>query len=386
MKTLFIVLIASCTICWAQIDSIKVYWVGHSLISGKDWTDPDAKNLMELLGPLADSSSKKYEYYKHTTPGAPIGWNWGVEASWEGMESKIAPLTDETHSDYGSFNAIVVTEGVNIESSYDWWSSGFYARKFYNAARAANGSTRLYLYESWHHYYASDRGFASYYGDQIDFDWLAYMKSVRSIWTSIADEAADPNLTPVVNDYVYQGEGDDPGNGDDSLEVYIVPTGKVFIEVIERLNEKRIQDNWSFTDGIKGDTLVGDDFFLNPLTDFPTDLVTTVTGSDVDDIHPSDVLIYLNALTHYAVLYQSNPSDLPTTKYVPEAIADIFKEVVWEVVTNDPYTGVTQEGSLTNSKKIADPIFIKNQVKNYNANGQVQQVICGVQGVCLNKF
>ncbi len=68
------------------------------------------------------------------------------------------------------------------------------------------------------------------------------------------------------------------------------------------------------------------------------------------------------------------------------AIADIFKEVVWEVVTNDPYTGVTQEGSVTNSKKIAAPIFVKNQVKNYNANGQVQQVICGVQGVCLNKF
>ena len=165
-----------------------------------------------------------------------------------------------------------------------------------------------------------------------------------------------------------------------------MPTGKVFIEVIERLNEKRSTDNWSFTNGIKGDTLVGDDFFHNPLVSFPIDLATAVNGGDVDDIHPSDVLIYLNALTHYAVLYQSNPRDLPTTKYVPEAIADIFKEVVWEVVTNDPYTGVTQEGSVTNSKKIVDPLFMKNNSKSYNANGQVQRVKCGVQGVCLNHF
>ncbi|WP_156026860.1 hypothetical protein [Sporocytophaga myxococcoides] len=65
-----------------------------------------------------------------------IGWNWGVPASWNQVAPIIQPLINPSHQDYGSFNVIVVTKGVNIESSYDSWASGFYARKLFVAAKS----------------------------------------------------------------------------------------------------------------------------------------------------------------------------------------------------------------------------------------------------------
>jgi len=47
-------------------------------------------------------------------------------------------------------------------------------------------------------------------------------------------------------------------------------------------------------------------------------------------------------LVHYAVIYREDPVNLPTFGSVPDNIASIFKEVVWETVLNDPWTGVNE--------------------------------------------
>lgn len=331
---------------FGQHTHAKVYWVGHSLMDHKNWNDPNAKNLIELMEIMAQASGKTYGYHRHTTPGAPIGWNWGVPNSWHDMETKIQPLINPNHSEYGTFNTIVVTEGVNIESSYDAWASGFYARKFYAAAKAANPNTRLFLYESWHHLHAGD--FKSYYGPAETFNWKQYMLKVRPIWEKIANEAADPAVLNASPDpwnnrgnYVYQGTGTDPGNSNAIFDIKIIPTGQVLVKVLDRLAENRSTDNWTYTQAAKNQKLSDLDFFVNPYLNFPTDLTTTVHGGDLDDIHGSDVLIYLNTLVHYAVIYRENPANLPTFGSVPQNIASIFKEVVWDVVTHDPRTGVT---------------------------------------------
>jgi hypothetical protein len=334
----------------APIASAKVFWVGHSLVDGRDWNDPKSKNLLDHLEGFAASGNKTYAFHRHTIPGAPLGWNWGTTQSWNQVRPQIAPLTDKSHADYGTFDAIVITEGVNIESSYDAWASGFYARKFFAAARNANPNARLFLYESWHHFQAGD--FQNYYGPRATFDWRAYMLKARKVWEKIADEAADPAVLAAAPDpwnnrgnYRYAGTGEDPGNTDAVLPVRLVPVGQALVRALDRIAENRPADDWTYARAAKGGRLSGLDFFMNPLRDFPQDLTTTVRTGAMDDIHSSDVLSYLNAAVHYGVLFRQSPVGLPPTEYVPANIAALLQQIAWETVTGDPRTGVTTAGS-----------------------------------------
>lgn len=328
----------------AQINQAKVYWVGHSLISHTDNYTTETDNLINVLNTLAISQGKTYDYHQHTTPGAPLGWNWGANATaWSDIQPWIQPLINTSNSNYGTYDVMVLTEGINLFAVYEWWHSAFYARKFYTAAKNANPNTRLFLYESWHHYQASDDGFRDYYGDMASFNWQQYTLNSRTLWETIIDEASDPNLTPIDTEYTFQGSGTDPGVGNDILEINIIPTGEVLAEVLNRLEQNLASDNWSYN----GSTLTALDFFANPLANFPTDLVTTIHADPVDDVHPTNVLIYLNALVHYAVIYQENPINLPAVNGVPTNIATIFKEVVWNIVLNNPRTGVTETLNTT---------------------------------------
>lgn len=328
------------------VNAAKVFWVGHSLVDGRDWNDPKSKNLLDHLEGFAAASNKTYAFHKHTIPGAPLGWNWGTSQSWNQVRPQIAPLTDKAHAEYGTFDAIVITEGVNIESSYDAWASGFYARKFFAAARNANPDARLFLYESWHHFQAGD--FQTYYGPRATFDWRAYMLKARKVWEKIADEAADPAVLAAVPDpwnnrgnYRYAGTGEDPGNTDAILPVRMVPVGQALVRALDRIAENRPTDDWTYSRAAKGGRLSGLDFFANPLRDFPQDLTTTVRSENMDDIHSSDVLSYLNAAVHYGVLFRQSPEGLPPTDYVPANIAGLLQRIAWETVTSDPRTGVS---------------------------------------------
>ncbi len=343
---------------FSQINSAKVYWVGHSLISHTDIYTPSSTNLIDNLGTLASSQSKTYSFHQHTTPGSPLGWNWGASpVAWASSQVLIAPLIDASDPEYGTFDVMVLTEAVELNGYYDWWSSGFYARKFYNAAINANPATRLFMYESWQHFQASDDASRPYYGPMSTFDFRQYMIDMRVIWESIIDEASDPALTPVDAGYVYQGSAmsaTDPGFGGSILPINIIPTGQVLLDVFERLALNLPSDNWDYN----GAPLTELDFFSNPFSNFPTDTITTVQSAPVDDIHPSNVMVYLNALVHYSVIYQDNPSALPAINGVPSNVADIFKEVVWNNVTNDYRTGVSAAG--VNDNKTIDFVLYPN--------------------------
>lgn len=225
------------------VNSAKVYWVGHSLMDGRDWSDSKSKSLLDHVEGFASAGSKTYAYHRHIIPGSPLRWSWGNAASWNQVRPMIAPLTDRAHADYGTYDAIVITEGVNIESSYQWNASSFYARKFFAAARNANPNARLFLYESWHHFNAGD--FRNYYGPQATFDWRAYMVKARKVWEMIMDESASPLAVP--GDYTYAGSGNDPGMSDEVLPVRLVPTGAALMRAMDRIAENRPSDNWTYS-------------------------------------------------------------------------------------------------------------------------------------------
>lgn len=321
--------------------------MGHSLVTG----------LPELLTTLVSSRGDIHSFYDHNVPGAPIGWNWGnPDPAWDGgVNTKILPLVSPGHADYGTFDTIVVTEGVPIQPSYRWWSSGFYARKFFCAARRAHPNAELFLYESWGHMQRTDPDFPTYYSNPDfnpggNWDFVTYQRLSRPVWNAIADEASNPALTPVLPaltpvlpDYTtWRLPGGDPGNCTGTLDVKIVPTGQALANLIERIAANRVGDNWTYAGAALGGRLSMLDLFSNPYTDFPSN-TTTVHGGEVDDIHPSNVLLYLNALVHSSVIYRKNPANLPAANGVPENIASILREVAWETVTNDSRTGVNSQ-------------------------------------------
>ncbi len=349
------------TLLVAQINQAKVYWVGHSLISHTDQYTAGSNNLIGVMNTFAVSQGKTYNYHQHTTPGAPLGWNWGsTTASWNDIQSLIQPLINTTDSNYGTFDVLVLTEAINLYAYHEWWNPSFYARKFYNASLNANPNTRLFMYESWHHFQASDEGLRDYYGPMANFDWRQYTLDVRTLWETIIDEAIDASLTPLDANYTYQGSGIDPGIGNDVLDIKIIPTGTTLVAVLDRLQQNLATDNWDYN----GDDLTGKDFFVNPLVNFPTDLTTVAhTGDALDDVHPSNILIYLNALVHYAVIYQDNPINLPVTNSVPVNISTIFKDVVWSIVVNDSRTGVAAALSINDINKNLISLY-PNPAKN----------------------
>lgn len=358
----------------AQVSSANIYWVGHSLMDHTDYYVYGSQNMLNLVEDFAQHHSYTYNDHRHITPGAPIGWNWGATPSaWSSMQTVISPLIDAAHPDYGTFDVMVVTEGVNLEVSYQYWNSGFYARRFFASAKAANPATRLYLYESWHHFHAGDPEYDDEYGNQADFDWDAYMTNIRPLWNTIADEASTPAIdaNPPA-DYTFQGTGADPGISTSNFTVWTVPVGEVLQAVFNRLADNLPTDDWSYTGGYNGTTLLPIDFFANPYVNFPTDLSTTVHAPNpIDDIHASTVLAYLNALTHFAVVYQTNPNGLPALNGVPTNVASIFQEVVWDVVAGHPRTGVASPlpvDWLSFTAKINDDIAILNWETTYEEN------------------
>lgn len=342
LKLIVLLFILHTTI-YAQYQDAKIYWVGHSLISGSDPYVPWSQNLMYLMDSVTTSQGHTYDFYEHITPGAPVGYNWGAtQAIWDaGIGNVIQPLLNTEHADYGTYNTMVVTEGITIQGSYTWWATSFFVRQFFAAARAANPNCRLFFYESWHHLQATDDDGRNYYGPISQYDFIEFMDTTTYIWDTILDRSKDPTLTQLpIPEYEYQGPGQDPGVGftDTLHDAYLIPTGPILVKVLKRLEQNLPTDDWSFGT----DSLTSLDFFVNPLANFPTDTVTPIHPNDpVDDIHPSHVLVYLNTLVHYSVIYQQNPINVPALNGVPENIAAIFREIVWDHVINDPRTGVS---------------------------------------------
>lgn len=103
------------------------------------------------------------------------------------------------------------------------------------------------------------------------------------------------------------------------VSIRMIPVGHVFYELEQRMKEGLIP----------GYTSVYDDFYT-------------------DGVHQSDSGRYVTALTFFTTIYKDDPRGLPLAGFnvTPQAAA-IFQEVVWEVVTRTPLSGVEANEGLT---------------------------------------
>jgi len=258
---------------------LAVYFMGHSLI-GRD--------MPAMLAQLAEAG---HSYDSQLGWGAELQAHWGDETLDGAERENDHPRFREAHEamESGDYDALVMTEKVSIKDSIDYHESWHYMTLWAEKAIAANPDIRLYFYETWH-----DREVEGGWLTRIDQDLSRYWER------EIVDRAL----------------------ATDKLDrpIYIIPGGQVMARFLRAVEAR----------GGVGNVAGPDDLFR-------------------DQIHFNSLGAYLMALTHYAVLYGRSPVGLPyeltdaTGTQVPAPdpeAARLMQEIVWEVVTGYPRSGV----------------------------------------------
>lgn len=268
---------------------LRVFHIGHSLVN----RDMPAM-LEQLAAPGHDHRSQ-------------LGWGATLKSHWEPDEPINGFEQENAHPRYqdafesvrgSSFDALVLTEMVEIRSAIKYFDSAKYLRLWAREARTHKPDTRVYLYETWH---------------QLDDaeGWLERLdKDLGRYWEG---------------DLLAKGLA----HGDTGGPIYVIPAGQVLARFVRRMEQE------GGLPGLKS----------------RQDLFARNADGTQDTIHLNDLGNYLVAVTHYAVLYHRSPVGLPhrlkradgTEANAPEeATARMMQEVVWEVVTRYPKTGVAQ--------------------------------------------
>lgn len=237
---------------------------------------------------LAQFAPEGHRYESQSGWGAELQAHWEPDVTLNGADvENDHPRFREAHEAVasGDYDVLVLTEKIGLEAAIEYHDSWHYLARWSAKAWEANPDTRVYMYETWHETTIEDGWL-----ERIDGD-LARLWEGEIIDRALAEtEAAHP--------------------------IYVIPAGQVMAAVVRAgLYTKEA---------------------LLP-----------------DGIHKSDAAAYIVALTHYAVIYARSPVGLPheglkTEKGAPFAAPDAdtaraLQEIVWQVVTAYPRTGVSGE-------------------------------------------
>ena len=263
---------------------MRVYHLGHSLV-GRD-----------MPAMLAQLAGEGHRYESQLGWGATLKAHWGDDTIAGFAEENAHPRFRAAREavDSADYDAVVLTEMVEIRDAIRYHDSPAYLRRWADRILGARPDARVFLFETWHPL-DDPEGWLN----RLDRDLGRYWEGEL-----LARAQADGELPQAIR---------------------VIPAGQVMARFVRAVEAR------GGVDGIAG---AGDLF--------------------TDMIHLNDVGTYLVALTHYAVLYQRSPVGLPrqlmradgtpAASPGPEA-ARLMQQVVWDVVSTYPKTGVPQSGS-----------------------------------------
>lgn len=265
---------------------LAVFHIGHSLVN---------RNMPAMLAQLAGAG---HRYEVQLGWGATLKAHWGDDAingfDAENAHPRFRPAFEAVKS--GDYDAIVLTEMVEIRDALRYFDSPRYLTLWAQEALAARPDVRLYLYETWHQ--LDD---AEGWLERLDADLPRYWEAgiLRPALARLPAEA----------------------------RVFLIPVGQALAELVRTVE----------AEGGVGNLRDRNDLFAR--------------GEDgkLDPIHLNDLGNYFVALVHYAVLYQKNPVDLPFALSLPDGspavapapeTARLMQEVAWSVARSTPLTGL----------------------------------------------
>ncbi len=264
--------------------AMSVYHLGHSLVG------PVMPHMLAQLAPTA------HHWNSQLGSGTSLKEHWEPDLPIRDFEiSNTAPSYRDARDAIGSgdYDAVVLTEMVELRDAIKYFGSAKYLRRWADLARNAPKAPRIYLYETWHNL-DDPAGWL----DRIDAD-------LEALWVGRV-LGSDSRRNPA-----------DP--------LYLIPAGQVMAAVARAAEAGEI-------DGLHR----REDLFS-------------------DTIHLNDLGAYVIALTHFSVLYHQNPQGLPhlltlpdgsqARAFSPEGAAQV-QEIVWQVVTSVPRTGISEAAAL----------------------------------------
>lgn len=266
---------------------LAVFHIGHSLVN---------RDMPAMLAQVA-GEGHRYDLQ--------LGWGTTLKAHW-GDETINGFDTENDHPRFraaheavesGDYDAIVLTEMVEIRDALRYFDSPVYLARWAEKALAARPDVRLYLYETWHSLDDSEGWL-----DRLDADMQRY-------WL---EGIAKPALAKMPS----------------VAQLRIIPAGQVLAAFVREVESRGGVGN------VTG----------------RTDLFALQEDGSQDQIHLNDLGNYLVALVHYAVLYHRSPVGLPYALLrgdgtpaeapAPET-AQLMQETVLAVVRRMPMTGVS---------------------------------------------
>lgn len=265
---------------------LSVYFIGHSLV-GRD-----------MPAMLAQLAGEGYRY------DSQLGWGTTLKAHWgddkiNGFEAendhpRFRPGHEAVKS--GDYDAIVLTEMVEIRDALKYFDSPRYLANWAQEAIAARPDVRLYLYETWHQVDHAE-GFLERLDGDYEQSWLAGV------------------LRPAL------------GELPEDKRIHLIPAGQAMAALVRAVDARGGVGNLHQR----------------------TDLFAMTPDGKPDNIHLSDLGSYFVALVHYAVLYQKSPAGLPfalmladgTPAAAPEPeTAALMQQIAWDVARSNPLTGI----------------------------------------------
>lgn len=269
---------------------MAIYHLGHSLVG------PNIPAFTQQLAQAAGFDDATYH--------SQLGWGTSLREHWEPdltingyaeMNDTPAYRPARQALESGEYDALVLTEMVDLKDAIRWHASGRHAGLWAAFAREHRPDIRLYLYESWH-------------DTDIDDGWLNRIDAdLPELWkgTILAQAMAMPDVGTI----------------------HVIPAGQAKAAFTRALQH---------VGGLPG---LDDHHGLFALRDDGTR----------DTIHPNDLGSYLVALVHFATLYHTDPRGLPhelqradgTAADAPSPeVAAMMQDIVWQVVSAMPQTGV----------------------------------------------
>ncbi|MBY6136610.1 hypothetical protein KUV61_12290 [Nocardioides marinus] len=267
---------------------LTVFHLGHSLVGA---------DMPHMLAQLAPDG---HGYNSQLGSGTSLRGHWEPDEPILDVDTaNQAPAYRDAREAVtsGDYDAVVLTEMVELRDALKYFDAAKYFEKWVELASNASPAPRLFLYETWHKLDDPDGWLERIDGD-LERLWIRELTGRAS-----------------------RRHPDQP--------VYLIPGGQVLAAVA------RVAENGNI-----------------PGLDSREALFARTPDGALDTIHINDLGTYIVALTHFAVLYQRSPEGLlhqltradgTPAQALPADAARRVQQIVWQVVTALPRTGLGAE-------------------------------------------
>ena len=248
---------------------LDVLFIGHSLVG---------PTMPRMLQDAVAAAGGRGQVEAQIINGAPLGYNWQHGAGAEGVDAR-ARLPS------GDIGVLVMTEGLPLGPVHEFWQTEEYAAEYARLALAANPTTQVYIYETWHSILS---GTGADLGDDPgqDIPWRTRLEADLAVWQGIAEGVTDrlPEGAPPVR---------------------LIAAGQAMGMLHDRIEAGQV-----------------------PGLDDISDVFA-------DDIHLNDLGTYFLTMVQFASIYGLDPDPLPDAlggrPGPTPAQADVFQDIAWQV-------------------------------------------------------